>query len=158
MKKTIIILLILSVVGASLAGRTYFMNNSHDKPVFEIPAEIVLDSIYTEILNLRLDHPNIVFSQVLLETGNLTSSLYKTNKNLFGMKVSGSRATTSLKVMNGYKWYPNWRESLLDYSLLQMSFYRNKTEEEYLKQLSKVYAQDSKYIDKLREIKQQLVY
>lgn len=115
-----------------------------------------LDSIYNEILNLRMDYPNIVFSQVLLETGTLTSSLYKTNNNLFGMKVSGSRATTSTKIINGYKWYPHWRESLIDYALLQMAFYRVKSEEEYFQRLGSVYASDHNYVKKLKDIHNKL--
>lgn len=122
----------------------------------QLDPKVTLDSIYTEILKLRLDHPTIVFSQVLLETGNLTSDLYKTNNNLFGMRVSGNRATTSIKIVNGYKWYKDWRESLIDYSLLQMAFYKDKSEEEYFNQLSRAYAQDASYIDKLKKIREKL--
>ena len=115
-----------------------------------------LDSIYTEILNLRLDHPTIVYSQVLLETGFLSSELYKTNNNLFGMRVSGSRATTSTKIINGYKYFENWRESLLDYGFLQMAFYRNLSEKEYYHKLERVYAEDPNYVNKLKNLQKRM--
>ena len=115
--------------------------------------ETTLDSIYYEINKLNLEHPEIVFSQVILETGYLTSKLYRENNNLFGMRVSGSRATMSNKIVNGYKWYPSWRESLIDYALLQMAFYKNKSEKEYFDKLSRVYAEDPYYVTKLKKIK-----
>jgi len=116
----------------------------------------LVDSIYTEILRMRIEHPTVVFSQLLLETGYFTSELFITNNNMFGMKASGSRATTSNHIVNGYKWYPNWRESLIDYALLQMAFYRNISESEYLKRLSISYASDPNYVKKIQNIQKTL--
>lgn len=112
----------------------------------------LLDSIYDEIISLEIEHPDIVFSQALLESDYATSELFISNNNLFGMKASGSRATMSDSIINGYKWYPNWRESIVDYALLQMAFYKGLTEAEYYNKLSNNYAQDSKYIHKLKSI------
>lgn len=116
----------------------------------------LIDSIYTEILIMRIEHPTIVFAQVLLETGYLTSDLFISNNNLFGMKASGSRATTSNVIVNGYKYYPTWRESLIDYALLQMAFYRRIDEDEYFKRLSSSYASDPNYIKKIQNIQKTL--
>ena len=110
------------------------------------------DSVYSEILRLNLEHPEIVYAQVTLETGHFTSELFESNNNMFGMRRSGSRVTTSNKIENGYKWYPSWRESLLDYAFLQSSFYRGKTKEEYFNKLSRSYAEDPKYVVKLKKI------
>lgn len=119
----------------------------------EVYVQRLKDSIYTEILTLRLEHPEIVYQQAMHETGDLTSSLFKTNKNLFGMKASGNRATTSNIVVNGYKWYPNWRESLLDYALFQMSYYRGLERDEYYSKLGRSYAEDENYINLLKSKK-----
>ena len=110
------------------------------------------DSVYAEILRLNLEHPKIVYAQAVLETGYFTSELFESNNNMFGMRKSGSRVTTSNKIKEGYKWYPNWRESLLDYAFLQSSFYRRKTKEEYFSKLSRSYAEDPKYTAKLKKI------
>ena len=115
------------------------------------PNQSLYDSIYTEIIKLNIEHPEIVYSQVLHETDSCRSRLFQTNHNLFGMKCSGSRATTSCEVVNGYAWYPNWRESLLDYALLQMSHYKNLTDEEYYERLRLRYASDKEYINKLKK-------
>ena len=112
----------------------------------------LLDSIYDEIINLEIEHPDIVFSQALLESDYASSDLFISNNNLFGMKASGSRATTSDSIVNGYKWYSNWRESVVDYALLQMAFYRGLNESQYYTRLSNNYAQDSKYVHKLKSI------
>ena len=97
----------------------------------------ILDSIHSEIINLNIEHPEIVYNQFLLETGNGTSKLFKENNNLFGMKNSGNRITTSDSILNGYKYYSHWRESILDYGFLQASFYKGLTLDEYLNRLSK---------------------
>lgn len=115
------------------------------------PIVILLDSIHQEIINLELLYPEIVYQQVLHESNNLTSSLFISNNNLFGMKVSGNRATTSNKIIKGFKWYKNWRESLLDYALYQMAFCRVSTKEAYYNLLQKSYASDSMYLQKLKK-------
>lgn len=112
----------------------------------------LLDSIYCEILALNIEHPTIVYSQMVLESYGATSELFKTNNNLFGMKASGSRITTSNIIVNGYKWYPNWRESILDYGFMQASFYKGLTREEYLRKISNNYASDSLYVVKILSI------
>ena len=128
----------------------YFEKSPH-KQVKQINLPMSLkDSIYTEILELRIEHPEIVYSQVMHETASLTSALYKSNHNLFGMKASGNRATTSNKVVNGYKWYKTWRESLLDYALFQMAYYKGLTSTEYYRKLGASYAEDSTYIQKIK--------
>ena len=116
----------------------------------QIPSSLY-DSIYNEILNLRIEHPQIVYSQVIHETDSLRSDLFRTNHNLFGMKCCGNRATTSNEVRNGYAYYSHWRESLLDYALLQMSHYKNLTDDEYYDRLRLRYASDKKYIEKLKQ-------
>ena len=34
----------------------------------------------------KIKHPEIVYAQALIETGGFTSTIYKQNNNLFGMK------------------------------------------------------------------------
>lgn len=127
------------------------INKKQTKEIVTQPKQSLYDSIYTEIIRLNIEHPSIVYAQVLHETDSCRSHLFQTNHNLFGMKCSGSRATTSCEVVNGYAWYSNWRESLLDYALLQMSHYKNLTDEEYYERLRLRYASDKEYINKLKK-------
>jgi uncharacterized FlgJ-related protein len=115
-----------------------------------------LDRIFVKILDMRLEHPTIVISQVILETGHLESDLFKSNNNMFGMKRSGNRATTSTKMINGYKYYDHWECSLIDYGLLQMAYYKDLSREEYFQKLSKSYSSSDNYVATLKEIENNL--
>ena len=146
------IALIISI-SAFIAFVWNWSEEQNNKPlIIETINTTLLDSIHDEIINLELEHPDIVFSQALLESAYATSDLFISNNNLFGMKESGSRATVSDSIVNGYKWYHNWRESLIDYALFQMAFYRGLNETEYYRKLSSSYAQDSRYVQKLKSI------
>lgn len=152
--KTVLYITAIIITGCFIFHVWKFGLKYYDKPlIIQTINTTLLDSIYDEILELEIQHPDIVFSQALLESNYASSDLFVSNNNLFGMKATGSRATTSDSIVNGYKWYSNWRESLIDYALLQMAFYRGLTEEEYYQRLSDNYAQDSKYVQKLKSIK-----
>lgn len=155
LNKSLLVLIII-ILGIVFESSTKEQVKYLPAPVNKVSTSDTLEEIYQEILTLKLDHPEIVFSQVILETGYLSSKLFQTHNNLFGMRVSGSRATTSTTIVNGYKYYSHWRESLVDYALLQMAFYRNKTKEEYYQKLERAYAEDPLYTDKLKYIEQQL--
>lgn len=116
------------------------------------PIVVLLDSIKQEINRLGLLYPDVVYAQILHESHGLTSKLFITHNNLFGMKESHSRATTSKIIVDGYKWYPNWKESLMDYALLQMAYYRVNSKQAYYEELQESYASDSLYITKLKNI------
>ena len=155
-----VILLLLLIFAIGLFYVSFSFNKVDKEKQIVKPKQTIIsleqslkDSIYTEILNLRLDHPEIVYQQIIHETGNLSSSIFKSNHNLFGMRASGNRATTSNKVVNGYKWYSSWRESLLDYALFQMAYYKNLEKDEYYSKLSKSYAEDENYITLLKSKK-----
>ena len=157
MRTLLLILILLSLTLLNSSRNITYVSIPRILDVTENPTyETTLDSIYQAILDYRLDHPEIVYSQIVLETGYLTSNLFLQNNNLFGMRVSGSRATTSTIIVDGYKWYPHWRESLLDYALLQMAFYRNKSEESYYTKLGRAYAEDPNYIIKLKNLQEKL--
>lgn len=156
-KYAIFFSLVLTLISIGIIISKASKEKPKEEPKMEVSInQSLVDSVHTEILRLRMEHPTIVFSQILLETGYFTSELFMTNNNMFGMKASGSRATTSNVIVNGYKYYSNWRESLIDYALLQMAFYRGITETEYLKRLSISYASDPNYIKKIQNIQKTL--
>lgn len=120
----------------------------------ELPNQ--LDSVFIEILNMKLEHPTIVMSQAIVESGHMQSGLFFRNNNLFGMKQSGQRATVTNKMKDGYKYYSHWKESVYDYALLQMSYYKGLTREEYFAKLSRSYASAEKYIETIKKVEKNL--
>lgn len=116
-----------------------------------------IEQIWIEINDLNIEYPSIVFSQAMLESNFATSDLFSENNNLFGMKYSGSRPTTSNKIHNGYKKYKDWRESIIDYALLQSCFYRNLSKDEYYNKLQSIYAEDKNYVINLKIIENKIL-
>lgn len=131
--------------------------------------EVVLDSTLQDqtdltpenlrsfIKTLNLQHPDIVYAQAMLESGNLTSSLVKTNSNLFGMKVPSSRAKVSVKNKSNYSYFERttlegWQMSVIDYALWQSRYANYKSKKDYFDHLSRHYAEDPNYVGKLKNI------
>lgn len=108
------------------------------------------EKLITKIKELNIKFPHIVLAQAKLETGNFTSKVFKENNNLFGMKESSIRITTSKGTENNHAYYNNWYESVLDYSFYQCRYLSNiQTEEQYLQYLGQSYAENPKYVDTL---------
>lgn len=115
----------------------------------EPPDELIL---IRYLDSLRVMYPDIVYAQIMLETGRLTSLVYKSNNNLFGMRTIRNRITTSIGSNMGYAVYNNWRESVLDYVIYQLLYLKNKNRDEYLDYLDRVYAKDFNYVEKINLI------
>ena len=105
------------------------------------------------IISLNIRFPKVVLAQAKLETGNYKSHVFQTKKNLFGMKLARSRPTTGQGSGAGYAHYKSWKESVIDYALLQTSYYRHcRTEQQYMEQLQRTYCENNMYIVHLREL------
>ena len=106
---------------------------------------------YMDEVGIRFS--DIVYAQAVLETGSFSSKVFRVNNNLFGMKVAKSRPTTALGLRRGHAFYKDWRMSVVDYALFQSAYTRKiRTEEGYYKYLSRNYATDVTYVNKLRVI------
>lgn len=131
----------------------FFGNEDNDITIQEIP-EISYHEVYYSIVQNDIKFPEIVFAQTLIETGYFTSDLLYSENNLFGMKYPRIRKTTSSgKSKGGYASYNVWTDSVEDYYLWQKSVLKNKnidSEEDYLKLLGRIYAEDKKYVDKIK--------
>lgn len=113
----------------------------------------VTDSLaYDIMLLLDIQHPHIAMAQMKLESGHYQSKLAKENNNYFGMRHPRQRTSVSLGDKNGYAKYRGWAYSILDYALWQRQYARNLTEEDYLTKLSNSYAEDEKYVEKIKII------
>lgn len=149
MKKVILILTLLT----SFTLTSYSVNPEGVKSFETISKE----NLWKAINELNIKHPQVVFAQAILETGSFTSYVFKTNNNLFGMKMPGVRPTVAKKPAKkgGYAKYTSWQESVVDYSLYQSYIFSKKgelTQTSYLKYLDKVYCQSTGYSQKLKRI------
>lgn len=105
------------------------------------------------ILELNIKFPHIVYAQARLESGNFKSEIFKTNHNLFGMKVATRRPTTNKGEENGHAYYDNWKESVQDYAMFAAAYLNNlKTEDEYFDYLGQNYAEAPNYVKQLKFI------
>ena len=93
-----------------------------------------------------IKHPTIVKAQAILETGNFTSDLYIKNNNLFGLYDSKNKR---------YYSYNHWWESIEAYKkLIQRKYDNSKYYYMFLEDIK--YAKDKEYINKLKEIAEEL--
>ncbi len=109
-------------------------------------------AFYDYLCSLKVKFPKIVFAQSKLEC-NFNSNIFRTNNNLFGMKLAGQRPTTAIGVDLEHAVYKNWKESVLDYALFQSRYLSDlKTEEQYLDYLSKNYSETVNYMERLNNV------
>ena len=98
-------------------------------------------------------HAEIVYAQAVLETGNFKSKSFRLCNNLFGMKVARSRPTTALGERYGHAYFKDWQMSVIDYAMFQSAYARKiRTERGYYEYLSRNYASDVEYVNKLKKI------
>lgn len=99
------------------------------------------DSAIIEACNYYgVKHPEIVLAQAKLETGHFKSKLFKTHKNLFGIRKGKC-----------YVKYNYWWESIIDYR--DSIQYRHKEGEDYYHFLKRIkYAENPDYIRKLKKL------
>lgn len=112
-----------------------------------------IDTIKTYIKEKNIRFGDVLIAQILLESGELQSQLTIRTNNLVGMRIATKRPTTAIGNYKGYAIYRSWKESVIDYTLWQKQNTVNiKTEEEYINYLNKVYAEDSGYNIKIKNI------
>jgi len=119
--------------------------------------EISKENLWKVINEMDIQHPKIVFAQALLETGNFTSYVFKTNNNLFGMKMPGKRPTVAKKPKKkgGYARYDSWIQSVEDYKLFQDYVFERRGElgeTKYFSYLDRMYCESTGYSQKLKKI------
>lgn len=106
-----------------------------------------------ELKRLNINYPHIVYSQSLLETGHFESNIFLEGNNLFGMKQARIRINTAEGTYNGHAYYNSWQESVYDYAFFSCRYLSKiSSENEYFEYLSKTYAEDPNYVNKLKSI------
>jgi flagellum-specific peptidoglycan hydrolase FlgJ len=106
-----------------------------------------------ELKRLNISYPHIVYAQSLLETGHFKSNIFLEGNNLFGMKQARIRINTAEGTYNGHAYYNSWQESVYDYAFFSCRYLSKiSSENEYFEYLSKTYAEDPNYVNKLKSI------
>lgn len=147
MKKIVLILLLCST-----------LISCHSQPVqLTIPNDsITVKDVEMAVYSLPFKFKKIVVAQAVLETGWFKSKNFKTNNNLFGMRVPYNRMTTADSSINGYAHYKKWEESVIDYYLMisvRNDILRINTEAEYYKFLDNIYSEvGHTYSDQLKDL------
>lgn len=130
-------------------------SNIEKEPKIEIVKIVTVDSeIDSLIKNLNIRYPNVVKAQIVLESGFMLSTRAIRDNNLTGMKVAKTRPTTAIN-KSGHAIYNSIEDCIIDYALWQsQNAFRCKTEQDYVELLGRIYAEDPKYIEKLKKILQ----
>jgi uncharacterized FlgJ-related protein len=106
-----------------------------------------------KINQLNFKYPHIILAQAKLESGNFKSTIFLENNNLFGMKEAKLRVNLAKGTNREHAYYDSWQESIYDYALYYSTYlYKIKTEGEYFEYLRQNYAEDSTYVQRLKEI------
>ena len=102
--------------------------------------KITKDMLIEYILQSKIAHPEIAYSIIMTESG-MCSKLFKSNKNLFGMRQPGVRPTMSKGPKYGFASFEKWQHSVLDYKLyLEFVGGHKLTRNQYLAHLDRNYA------------------
>jgi len=125
------------------------------KVVVQQDDNVTKEKLYEQIIKFGIKFPDIVFAQAMIESGELTSKLFKTANNMFGMRFPSIRETTAQgKTTSGYSRYEDWNFGVYDYFLWQDHMLRNRdeiTKSQYFSLLGRVYAEDPNYVSKVKK-------
>lgn len=147
-------------------------NNQHRLCIPQIIEKpLTVQNLHAELLAQNILCPEPVMAQIKIESANLTSFLLKRTNNMLGMRYPLARKTTACGIyipsldtvitgtkeqlkrylkLDNYAVYHNWKDAVADYKLWQESNF-NLTER-YLTFLGKVYAEDTKYVQKIKRV------
>src|SRR5688572_27242013 len=148
-------------------------NNKFDlfSSVKEAPVPFTPENLKAEILRNEIICAEHVYVQMKLESGNFNSFLLKRTNNMLGMRYPAKRATKACGIylpakdtiivgtqaelrkysaQNNYSVYATWQDAVADYKLWQESNF--KMADKYLEFLGKVYAEDTLYVSKIRQM------
>jgi hypothetical protein len=98
--------------------------------------------ILDELIKNKCILPNVAFAQFSQESLHFKSDICKENKNIAGIRNSSSKYVIGMN--RGHCVYASYRDCIKDYIRIQNL---------YLKNINKKYAEDSNYINKLKNIK-----
>lgn len=117
--------------------------NKRTSPKSELP-ELTIPNLYAEIIQNGIQHPKIVLTQAILETGWFTSPVCRNKHNLFGLTNPRT---------GKYFEFDHWTESVLAYYTKVQYRYKGGNYLLWLRNIG--YAEDPRYVRSLSRILEQ---
>ena len=135
----------------------------------EVP--LTPENLSKELNRIKILCPKEVFAQMMLESGNLKSNILNRTNNMLGMRYPFRRKTMASGIylpskdtiiygnastlkkyasLNQYAVYDTWQDAVKDYKIWQDQHF--SLNERYLLFLGNVYAEDSSYVKKIRQV------
>ena len=149
---TATIVAILSVGTPTPVAPAAARNDIAPAPVATHPWDwAMVDSLRGMLREHNVAHIDVVAAQAIIETYHFRSDIYRNGNNLFGMRQAAVRPYVTRGERKDHAVYADWRESVLDYALLQAWERKNLTEEQYVESL-KGYADAKDYRKKIKSI------
>lgn len=125
---------------------------SETEVTFKRDADFSQEKLVSEMKRLKIQHPHIALAQMMIETNYFKHPRFKNRSNIAGLRRAGSRITTASGYDDsGFAEFTDWKQSLLDYALLQTGFARGLTEEQYYQWL-KSYTHEDDYIRLVKSV------
>ncbi len=134
-------------------------------------AALTLENLKKELYDQEVLCAPEVLAQIKIESAHLSSFLLQHTNNMLGMRYPFSRKTTACGIYipaqdtiitgtqtelkkyrktGNYAVYASWQDAVADYKLWQDSCF--KVTERYLDFLGNVYAEDSLYVKKIKQV------
>ena len=108
--------------------------------------------LFERIDELPFVYPDIVKAQMVLETDNFKSKVFKFNNNAFGMRLARQRITTAIDDNLNHAVYKSVEESIIDRLLYETKYMSKLSREEYFSFLDTLYAEGDNYSKTLKQI------
>ncbi len=170
-RKIIFVIAICIFLAGISAGLAFQLTTRKDPVTPEEYEELVLlidekenellspKAIYEYMKEINIKYPEIVWSQIVQETG-FASTISIENHNFFGMKKAMCRPNVQTGVNLNHATYRNWKMSVLDYSLWQAStgLWKVKSESQYFSYLAEHYAASPSYATSVKNIRDRFDY
>lgn len=110
--------------------------------------------VVQEIIKNKIQYPEIVLAQALLESANFNSYIFKKNNNMFGMRMPNRRETHAIGTYKTYAVYEDWKMSIQDYALYQKAVLKGRdiSKENYYAFLGRRYAESPEYVTVIKKM------
>lgn len=137
---SILLMVASNPVKAPSITETIESNHIYSKaPDDMIPTD---SSVLEELVKHHCVLASVAVAQARIESANYTSDLAVNNKNLFGIKVHTCKYVSGER--NGHATFATLKDNIACYCDIQ---------KRYLKKIDRAYAEDSLYIQKVKEMK-----
>ena len=154
-KGGLLVLAVATIVGFSSSPRAVLKDLTPEEKIIVVREYngFTEKALVENIKSLNFKFPHIVLAQSYQETGRYSSTIFRENNNLFGMKQAVLRTNIAKGTNRGHAYYNSWQDSVIDYALYSATYLSDiKTEGEYFEYLRQNYAEDKSYVNRLKAL------